>query len=239
VFLEHLLLSRHPTLPESITDLTRVSRQDADANEDPLAPETVHATLASQRVISSGVASGGEGSERVMLTENGANSAVFTGIIRTALRTAAGGGDTGEMNAVPGDTLVVSYEEKARGSILEDATKLATFEVHVGQPATLESTEVLNPGQIIYITVVDADLGLTAATVLDAVVLVTTSKDFEEERVHLTETGYRTNMFTGRLLTCTRCTSSTCPDMCFASPWESCEQVSLPSHCRMTTFRLP
>ena len=29
--------------------------------------------------------------------------------------TQAGGTDTGEMNVVPGDTLVVSYEEKARG----------------------------------------------------------------------------------------------------------------------------
>ena len=30
-------------------------------------------------------------------------------------RTQAGGTDTGEMNVVSGDTLVVSYEEKARG----------------------------------------------------------------------------------------------------------------------------
>jgi len=204
--------------PIGMGDTLTITVTDGDLNEDHAYANVGNVLVQSSRK--------GEGSESVPITETGMSTNVFTGLLRTALRTLLGAKNSGDMNVAEAEVLTLSYEERARGSTITDATKLTTIEIHVGLPGLLKASEVVKPGQFIVITVRDSDLNLTPENMEYANVTVATSKDHETEVVKLSQTGPTTGIFTAALRTCTRCTGALCPDLCITPPCTCVESTT-------------
>jgi hypothetical protein len=204
--------------PIGMGDTLTITVTDGDLNEDHASANVGTVLVQSSRT--------GEGPESVPITETGISTNVFTGLLRTALRTLLGAKNSGDMNVAEAEVLTLSYEERARGSTITDATKLMSIKIHVGLPGLLEASEVVKPGQFIVITVRDSDLNLTPENMEYANVTVATSKDHETEVVKLSQTGPRTGIFTGALRTCTRCSGALCPDLCIAPPCTCVESTT-------------
>ena len=201
--------------PIGMGDTLTITVTDSDLNEDHESADVGTVLVQSTR--------SGEGPESVPISETGKSTNVFTGLLRTALRTLMGAKNSGNMNVAEEEVLTLSYEERARGSMVADATKLKTIDIHVGLQGALTASAVVKPGQYIVITVVDSDLNLTPENMKYANVTIATSKDYETEVVQLSQTGPKTGIFTGALLTCTRCTGALCPDLCITPPCKCVE----------------
>jgi hypothetical protein len=213
------ILTANPQ-PIGMGDTLTITVVDEDLNENPQVPNNGTVLVQSTREK--------EGIESVSITETGISTSVFTGFLRTALRSVAGASNSGNTNVAPADVLTLSYVEHARNSMASDASKLKSITIQVGLPGTLVVSDVVKPSQNIVITVTDADLNLTPENMEHAKVIVSTSKDDETEVVTLTQTGPATGVFTGTLLTCTRCMlGALCPDLCISPP---CTCVN-PSTC--------
>ena len=163
-----------------------VTLSDNDINYDPLAPDdaTVRATTSRE----------GQGSETLLLREQGYNTGLFTGDLDLTLGTFNALPDNGAIDVFQGDFITVAYDDQYPGATVETVVRIAS----TGQMTLVPSP--ISIGFNVNVTVVDADLNLDPAAV-DTGEVVIRNGDSDTEVVVLTEIAHDSSTFTGTLTT--------------------------------------
>ncbi len=136
--------------------------------------------------------------ETLTLTETGATTGVFTGTVNTVYGASAGTNDDGTLTTQAGDTVTASYTDNpdaAGGSTLRSDTGT----VNGGTDGVISITDPSVPGDVLTVSVTDADLDTSAG--VDTVVVEVDGSNGENETLTLTETGATTGIFTGTIST--------------------------------------
>ncbi|RZS93614.1 hypothetical protein [Aquimarina brevivitae] len=163
---------------------------DSDLNTDPDATDTYTITLTSDK---------GE-TEELSLTESGAATGSFEGMVNTAYGTAAGTNNDGAFNVEAGTVITITYEDAANSSG-EAVTLTQTVTLTGGTTGSLIiSTPNPKVGDNITLQVTDSDVN-TDDNTQQSLQLTLTSGFNETETVTLTETGAATGVFEGSVST--------------------------------------
>jgi hypothetical protein len=134
--------------------------------------------------------------ETLTLTETGATTGIFTGTLNTVYGTSAGANDDGTLATQAGDTVTASYTDSPDASG-GSTPRSAVGTVNGGTDGSITITDPSTPGDVLTVSVTDADLDITAG--VDTVVVEVDSSNGENETLTLTETGVTTGIFTGTL----------------------------------------
>ncbi|NND60449.1 MAG: cadherin-like domain-containing protein, partial [Gammaproteobacteria bacterium] len=138
----------------------------------------------------------------ITLTETGANTGVFQGVINTAYGTVAGVSGDDILNVADGDTVRSHYDDALGNDGGDPAAIFVDSDVVGGDTgAIVHDVASINPGQSIQITVTDTDLDTTAAADSVVVAVVNTAIVGETASITLTETGNNTGVFLGTVNT--------------------------------------
>ncbi|MDY0781598.1 hypothetical protein [Tenacibaculum sp. IB213877] len=162
---------------------------DADLNTDNSEAETIMVEVTSDL---------GE-IETVTLTETGANTAIFEGVVTTVYGTSAGTNNDGNFTVSANTVLTASYTD-AKNEQGEEAIITDTTTILGGVNGVVVVDETAKVGEDITITVTDVDLNMDI-TVAEIITVEVTSDKGETETVTLTETGVDTGVFTGTITT--------------------------------------
>ncbi len=136
--------------------------------------------------------------ETLTLTETGATTGIFTGMLNTIYGASAGTDDDGTLTTQAGDTVTASYTDNPDASG-GSTPRSAVGNVNGGTDGSITITDPSTPGDVLTVSVTDADLDTSAG--VDTVVVEVDGSNGENETLTLTETGASTGIFTGTLNT--------------------------------------
>lgn len=140
-------------------------------------------------------ATAGNETEIINLIETGANTGVFTNVLRTAFGFSSDETDNDWLNVRSGDVITFSYSDYLRA---DGGINIEVFEntnITGGAESIITANDPTSAGQPILISVTDADSAGNGSTTIN------TKSGNDIEPISLTETGAGTGVFTGTLNT--------------------------------------
>lgn len=170
-------------------DTLFVTVNDADVDTDATSVQSVTVTL---RNLTTNEA------ESLVLTETGADTAVFQGSISTVFDTSAGSDQDGSFSVQQGDTIRTTYND-ALNIVGQPTSVTADSSVGAGTDGTVSFDLAVVPGEPLRFSVADPDLNADPLTRESASVVI--SNGSESETVTVQEGGTNSVVFQGTLPT--------------------------------------